>query len=179
MSGSVPAGPRVPLNDAAAAAATRRRLAPEPAEAVGPGESADLPPGGRRAGFVRKPFGGREAKLKFPDRPGYHRHWFNDEPGRILRATEAGYEQVIDPRSGKPVCNVVGIGRGGGALTAFLMEIPEEWYREDMQAQDNEVLGLLGQIKSGEYERPAGRDGQLRYAGSTKGDISIATSNRR
>lgn len=177
MSGSVPAGPRTPLNEAAASAQARRRLAPEPAEVVGSGETADLP--GRRAGFVRKPFGAREAKLKFPDRPGYHRHWFNDEPGRIIRAQEAGYEQVIDPRTGKPVCNVVGIGRGGGALTAFLMEIPEEWYREDMAAQDGAVLDLLGQIKSGEYERPTGRDGQLRYAGSNRGDISIATSNRR
>ena len=177
MSGTVPSGPRTPLNDAAAQAAQRRRLAPEPSEAVGDGLSADLPPQ-RAAGFVRKPFGGREQKLKYPDRAGYHRHWFNDEPGRIMRAEEAGYAQVNDPR-GKPVSTVVGIGRGGGALTAFLMEIPQEWYEEDMAAQDMAVIDMLGQIKTGEYERPAGRDGQLRYAGSTRGDISITTSNRR
>jgi hypothetical protein len=59
------------------------------------------------------------------------------------------------------------------------MEIPEEWYREDMAAQDGAVIDMLTQIKHGDYERPAGRDGQLRYAGSTKGDISITTSNRR
>jgi hypothetical protein len=149
---------------------------------VAEASEAELPAAGPlagRPGFVRRPFGGREAKLKFPDRPGYHRHWFNDEPGRIIRAQEAGYDHVIDPRNGKPVSNVVGIGRGGGALTAFLMEIPEEWYREDMAAQDQAVIDLLGQIKTGEYERPAGRDGQLRYAGSNRGDISITSSNRR
>jgi hypothetical protein len=168
-----PPGTRLPLNDHAAAA--RRRVAVDTeAEA----EAADAP-NALRPGFVRKPFGGREQKLQYPSRDGYHRHWFNDEPGRIARAEEAGYQQVHDARTGKPVATVVGIGRGGLALTAYLMEIPEAWYREDMAAQDNVVLDMLHQIKHGEYERPAGRDGQLRYAGSNKGDISITVSNRR
>ena len=161
---------RVPLNEHAAAA--RRRIP----EAI-PGE--DQPPNALRPGFVRKPFGAQEQKLQYANRPGYHRHWFNDEPGRIMRAEEAGYEQVHDTRTNKPVCTVVGISRGGGPLTAFLMEIPQQWYDEDMAAQDNAVIGRLNEIKTGEYERPAGRDGQLRYAGSNKGDISITVSNRR
>lgn len=167
-SGSVP-GARTPLNEHAAAA--RRRL-PEAIE----GEQA---PNALRPGFVRKPFGNQEQRLQYPERAGYHRHWFNDIPGRILRAEEAGYTQVNDAHTGKPVCTVVGIGRGGDGLTAFLMEIPQAWYDEDMAAQDNVVLERLGQIKAGVYERPTGRDGQLHYAGSNKGDISITTSNRR
>ncbi len=164
---------RVPLNDHAAMAAQRRRVAVES------GADAADAPNALRPGFVRKPFGGQEQKLTFPDRAGYHRHWFNDEPGRLMRAEEAGYQHVQDPRTNKPVATVVGIGRGGGAMTAYLMEIPEAWYREDMAAQDDVVIGMLDQIKAGEHARPTGRDGQLRYAGSNKGDISITVSNRR
>jgi len=162
---------RTPLNDAAA---QRRRLAPADLQT-----NADL--AGPEAGTprrVRKPFGGREQKLTWPSREGFHRHWFNDEPGRLIRAQEAGYEHVKDD-AGQNGCTVVGIGRGGGALTAYLMEIPLQWYQEDMAAQDSEVMEQLGQIQRGEFERPTGRDGSLRYAGSTRGNISIESGGRR
>lgn len=168
--------------------ARRRRLAAEDAAqmvAVAPGVSADSPatdavgqaPPKRKRN--RKPFGNFEQKLNYPNREGYHRHWFNDEPGRLLRAADAGYEQVVDP-DGKPVSMVVGVSRGGGALTAYLHEIPEEWYREDMDDRDSEVLDRLGQIERGQYLRPKGRDGDLQYAGSnTMGNISIQSGTRR
>ena len=132
----------------------------------------------RRHRGNRRPFGSREQKLAYPDRQGYHRHWFNDDPGRIERAKEAGYEQVHDDK-GKPVSCVVGTARGGGALVAFLMEIPLEWYQEDRDDQDSVVHDLMGQIRKGEYEKPSGRDGQLRYAGSTRGEIAIREGDRR
>lgn len=78
----------------------------------------------------RKPFGSFDLKLAYPDRQGFHRHWFNDTPGRIERAIEAGYTHVKNGE--KPVSRIVGSAEGGGALHAFLMEIPEEWYKEDM-----------------------------------------------
>lgn len=173
---------RVPLSDAAKNAQTRRRVAEE-GEAIGPGLSADnglldlqseRPPERR----VRKPFGNRDQKLAYPNREGFHRHWFNDEPGRILQARDAGYEQVSDER-GNPVQMVVGVGRGGNPQVAFLMEIPQQYYDEDMAAQDGVVHEVLTQIRDGNLERPTGRDGKLRYAGSTRGDISITTSTRR
>jgi len=160
---------RTPLNDAAA---QRRRMTP--AELAVPGETS-LPDRPQR---VRKPFGGREQKLTWPSREGFHRHWFNDEPGRLMRAQEAGYDHVHDD-AGKPVCTVVGISRGGGPLTAYLMETPEQWHKEDMAAQDSEVMEQLGQIQRGEFERPTGRDGSLRYAGSQRGPISIESGGRR
>src|SRR4051812_47316603 len=80
---------------------------------------------------TRKPFGGVELKMAYPQREGFHRHWFNDVPGRVQRAQEAGYTNVTG-NDGKPVSMVVGTAEGGGALVAFLMEIPEEWYKEDM-----------------------------------------------
>src|ERR1041384_4296280 len=44
----------------------------------------------------RKPFGSQGQKLAYADRPGYHRHWFNDTPGRIMDAQSAAYDFVLD-----------------------------------------------------------------------------------
>ena len=176
-----PIPPRQPLNEAAAVAASRRReeeiaqqLGGEPDEVT----SIDTLPRRERKPFVRKPFGTWDQKLTYPSKEGFHRHWFNDEPGRIIRARDAGYEQVHD-EDGRPVSTVVGIGRGGMALVAFLMEIPEEWFREDMAAQETVVHSLMNQIGRGDHAKPGGSDGSLRYAGSTRGNISIETGTSR
>jgi hypothetical protein len=168
---------RNPLNEHAQAAQHRRRLAPEDivqTETL----TGEVDSEFERRRRERKPFGAMEQKLQFPERPGYHRHWFNDEPGRLLRAKEAGYDQVVDDR-GQPVSTVVGISRGGGPLTAYLHEIPQDWYEEDMAAQEAAVLELRRQIEQGEFGRPKGPDGAARYAGSDKGSISIRESARR
>lgn len=172
-------------NQAPIGASRRARRAAEEAarveqiSAATTGDAVDNAGDGRpRPKRKRKPFGNLEARLAYPDREGYHRHWFNDEPGRLLRAADAGYEQVRD-ESGRPVSMVVGISRGGGPLTAYLHEIPQEDYDEDMAAQESVVHERLGQIERGQFERPSGRDGQLAYAGSTRGNISITSSNRR
>jgi hypothetical protein len=170
---------RQPLNDAAAAAQARREA--EVARALGGDDevtSVDTLPRRERQPFVRKPFGSQEQKLAYPNREGFHRHWFNDEPGRIIRAREAGYEQVHD-EDGRPVSTVVGIGRGGQALVAFLMELPQDLFEQDMAAQETVVHELLTQIGRGEHAKPGGADGNLRYAGSTRGNISIETGTNR
>lgn len=96
---------------------------------------------------ARKPFGSMQQKLAYPERPGYHRHWFNDSPGRIIAAHEAGYEHVKD-NEGKPVSRIVGTAEGGGPLVAFIMEIPQEWYDEDMGAQKAERDEKMASIKN-------------------------------
>ena len=173
---------RIPLNEHAQAARTRRIAAEDLAQSQQIGDvTVDAAMLGdvatdalERRRRERRPFGSLEQKLAYPNRPGYHRHWFNDEPGRLLRAKEAGYEQVIDEK-GAPVSTVVGIGRGGHPLTAYLHEIPEEWFKEDMAAQEGVVMELRRQIERGDYQRPSGVDGQARYAGN----ISIRESTRR
>jgi len=114
--------------------APRRRSAPEaPPPAAAP--AGDLTAAQRRAAEIRqgrKPFGSMDQKLKYEQRAGFHRHWFNDEPGRINQAKEAGYEIVKDRETDVPVSRPVGTAKGGGVLMAFLMEIPEELWREDM-----------------------------------------------
>lgn len=116
---------------------------------------------------ARKPFGSLEQKLAYPERQGYHRHWFNDVAGRIDRASEAGYEHVKD-KEGKNVSKVVGTAEGGGPLHAFLMEIPEEWYLQDMAEQQQRIDAVEETIKRGEFES---KEGDGRYV--PKQGISI------
>lgn len=141
---------RTPINEHAA---RRRAEAPTAEDSAAPAR--------RRP--HRKPFGTREQKLAYPNREGYHHHWFNDEPGRIARAIEAGYSHVTNEK-GENVSTTVGVHRGGGGLLAYLMEIPEQWYREDMAAQEAEHREIIGQIKQGRVPGgPTGEDGSAQY----------------
>jgi hypothetical protein len=82
----------------------------------------------------RRPFGAFEQELAYASRPGYRRYWFNDRPGRIIRARQAGYAHVIDPDSGQPVSRITDRVDGKGQ-SSYLMEIPMEWYQQDMARQ--------------------------------------------
>jgi len=104
---------------------------------------------------TRKPFGAMEQKLAYASREGFHRHWFNDEGSRIERALEAAYTHVQD-KDGKNVSKVVGTAEGGGPLTAFLMELPEDLYKEDMAAQEQLVAAKEEAIRRGEFESQKG-----------------------
>lgn len=116
---------------------------------------------------ARKPFGSMSLKLDYPQREGFHRHWFNDIPGRVGRALEAGYEHVKD-RDGNPVKRVVGVAEGGGAQTAFLMEIPEEWYKQDMAIEQQVIADKEAAMKRGVAD---GKEGEGQYV--PKQGISI------
>src|SRR5271166_887701 len=63
----------------------------------------------------RKPFGNQQLKLERPTREGYTRRFFNDVPGRIARAQEAGWE-IVTKATGEPDTEVVGVAETGGAL---------------------------------------------------------------
>ena len=98
----------------------------------------------------RKPFGSALQKLAYPPREGFYRRWFNDVPGRIQKAIDAGYEHVKDPKTGKPESRVVGVQEGSGAaLYAFLMETPLEWYNEDMKAEQKVIDERERSIREG------------------------------
>ena len=100
----------------------------------------------RKMAKKRIPIGTRQ-RLTAPARKGYVRRFFNDDGDRIKRAADAGWTPVTtetlnidnpggvgDPRinkpkpMGAPVTEVV--DREG--KIAYLMEIPEEWFNEDM-----------------------------------------------
>lgn len=153
--------------------------APEPAPAVQaearPAEfdiASEYP-----AGFVRKPFGSHEQKLKYPERPGFHRHWFNDSPGRIARALEAGYKHVLG-KDGKNVSRVVDPGPRGGGLTGYLMEIPLEWWQSDQAVKNKARDEIDAKIRRGVVKDHApGQDGAYqpvnKYTGEVGPDIKM------
>lgn len=161
----------------------------EAAMAVGyGGPSADAPQGPTAAEprFVRKsmgqrvPFGVREQKMAWPPIPGFHTHWFNNEPGRIGRAQAAGYEMVTG-ENGRPVTTVVGTDRSGKPLSAFLMKIRQEWYDEDMMAIEHEQRAILGAIRQGRTPAPSTnpRDQGTQYVPAQGIRVQDGTGARR
>lgn len=128
-------------------------LVGEPAERIRPsGQEGEAPSGPRRAIEMpvnRKPFGAQEQVLDYPARAGYRRYWFNDVPGRIIRAKEAGYSHVIDSDTSQPVARITDQANGRGR-SSYLMEIPIEWYQQDMARQAAELELRLSAIKNGQ-----------------------------
>jgi len=152
-----PALPRDPVFNASESQST-------PALSLPP----DVPQAPRR---VRKPFGSQVQKLARPNRPGFVRRWFNDVPGRLLRAKEAGWEHV-KTETGEIETTPVGVSETGGALIAYLMETPEEFYKEDQAAEQERINEMERSFKRGADEKgQPGQDG--RYVPSR--GISIKT----
>lgn len=118
----------------------------------------------------RVPFGTVEQTLAYPNRPGYRRYWFNDTPGRINRAKQAGYSHVIDPDTGNPVARITGQTEKGDGQNSFLMEIPMEWYQEDMERQAQERERALNDIRNGRAGQGADDN---RYIPQSRGGIKI------
>lgn len=121
----------------------------------------------------RRPFGSNQQKLYYPQRSGYHRHWFNDMDGRIEEARAAGYELVKE--GSEPVRRVVGTGKDRGALFAYLMEIPKEWWEEDMKRNQEQVDLTEHAIRRGEMiTGKSAEDGQSKFYPTAQGrSISI------
>ena len=130
-------------------------------------------------GRERVPMGAQRQKLATEQRDGFVRRWFNDEPGRIAQALGAGYTYVDDSRG--HMTFVVGKASAGGGLAAYLMEIPEEFYREDQEAKDAQARQFDEDVRRGAGAgRAPGVDG--RYV-PMKGDgtprIAIKDAIRR
>ena len=112
------------------------------------------------------PMGAKVGRLKVPEKPGWHRHWFRNEPGRIERAMQAGYrfvdsaeismipqqlggsvEQTGSTDLGSNVSVAAGgYGDNGQAMRLFLMECPMRLYERAkamlQQDTDNTVEAL-------------------------------------
>jgi hypothetical protein len=105
----------------------------------------------------RKPFGSQDQKLAYPTRENYHRHWFNELPGRIDSALEAGYTHVLD-KEGRKVVRIVGVANSGDGLPSYLMEIPQEWYDDDMARQQAEIDKTEEAMRRGKLEEKPGEN---------------------
>lgn len=105
---------------------------------------------------IRKPFGAFTQKLAIPQRPGYRRHWFSDEPGRVDEAASNGWAHVKD-KDGKPVKRVVGRGRDGGPMYGFAMELPKIFWDEDMAAKHRVAQDRIDEIKKNPIRAKTGQ----------------------
>lgn len=150
---TAPTRARRPMNSAAAPPPPAPVVA-APTPAAAPVEMIEAP-----VRPARRPFGSRRQRLDNTPIPGYQCYWFNDLPGRIQQAKEAGYEHVLDA-DGKPVQTVGGVMEGGGAIKAYRMKIPHEWYAQD-QALKEEPRALIDRQMRGEE----GKDGRYSSEG--------------
>lgn len=112
---------------------------------------------------------GAHFKLHAPKREGYVRRFVNDKGNRLAELQEIGYTFVEEAEiathgPGTRVNRLAGTHEGGAPLKTYLMEIPEEWYREDMQDKDealkefdqaiNEGRDPSGEVDPGVSYRP-------------------------
>ncbi len=111
----------------------------------------------------RKPLGVPVQRLQANVPAGMTGRWTNDTPGRIQRAQEGGYEfissdgEVVQSRDG---CRseIVGTGRDGGAMRAYLMAIPTVLYEEDQAAKTALNKERMTAIKRGKPTQVAEQD---------------------
>ena len=123
----------------------------------------------------RVPFGVPRMKLKTDQVPGKVRRWINDDVDRLGSAHEGGYEFVEHAQSGSAgsaditirdgmdsrVSKVVGTKADGSPLRAYLMEIDEDWYKEDQEAKQSRVDKTEEALRRGTDETGTpGRDGR-------------------
>lgn len=117
---------------------------------------------------TRVPLGVARSKLSVPARPGYVRRWVNDTEGRLLQAQQGGYQFATDQslQIGSP--DVDNENRDLGARVsrvvdkstgqkAYLMEIKEEFYREDQAFKQKAVKEKDDLIKNGKLDDDADR----------------------
>jgi hypothetical protein len=129
----------------------------------------------------RVPLGVARSKLSVPTRQGYVRRWINDTEGRLINATEGGYEYAQDQslQIGSPdidnenrdlgarISRVVDKSTG---QKAYLMEIKEEFYKEDQAAKQKDLDVTDNLIKHGKLN-----DEENRYIPEKGRGISIET----
>jgi hypothetical protein len=132
----------------------------------------------------RKPLGVPVQRLQADVPTGMTGRWANDTPGRIQRALEGGYEfissdgEVVQDRNG---CRseIVGTGRDGGAMRAYLMAIPTLLYEEDQRAKAALNKERMTAIKRGEPSQAADQDRSAFYTPSEGISIRENTTSER
>lgn len=98
-------------------------------------------------------------KLVAPQRPGYHRHWGNDVGSRLDDLQDKGYtfvmpsvdgdENIRSTDIGTRTSQVVDQKKGGGEITAYLMEIPDKWFRDGQQEREKRRYAREAEIRRG------------------------------
>lgn len=80
---------------------------------------------------------GQGQKLVAPERKGYQRYWALDTEGQLDQMLAAWWDFVLDSEGRKVT------SPGGNGKTHYLMEIEEQYYKEDMEKQQAMVTDAL------------------------------------
>lgn len=116
----------------------------------------------------RRPLGMTRHRLTGRVPEGMVGHWFNDSPGRIQDALDAGYhfidgEAETSSREGARK-ERVGVNPDGSVLMAHLMAIPKEFYDEDQATKQTQLDEFDETIRrSGNLQGAEAQDGQNFY----------------
>ena len=130
---------------------------------------------------TRVPLGVARSKLAVPARQGFVRRWVNDTEGRMLQAEQGGYQYATDQSLQIGTVDIDNENRDLGARIsrvvdkstgqkAYLMEIKEEFYKEDQEAKATKVAEKDDLIKHGKID-----DAEGRYIPDKGRGISIET----
>lgn len=128
---------------------------------------------------TRVPLGVSRTKLAVPARKGFVRRWVNDAEGRLQQAGQGGYQYVEDASLQIGDQDIDNQNRDLGARVsrvvdkttgqkAYLMEIKEEFYKEDQEAKMVTIDETDQAIKNGKLN-----DSEKRYV--PKDGIKIET----
>lgn len=133
---------------------------------------------------TRIPMTGGRLSLQCDQRPGYHRHWMRGTPDRLAQALAAGYTFVESDSAnlmdsslgssgdhtqgtdlGSRISKAAGSGMGpnGQYLRLYLMEMPEEFHKDDMKFQDDQQRKMRGAMRSGTMSPGEGLDNSRTY----------------
>jgi hypothetical protein len=112
-----------------------------------------------RSAQHRKPMTGLTQRLHFETPKGFRSRWFNDSPGRIQRAIEAGWRFAVkdnngvireeDEREGAVFVEHADTNARGESVRAYVMLIPEEFYKQDFDAKQAQLDVQMDAIKNG------------------------------
>lgn len=158
--------------------------------AINPANSPEQKMEVAREARTRIPMSVPRAKLATPDLPGFHCHWINDYPGRILQAQAAGYEFVSQEEAlvtmpdlagsplgagtdlGSRVSVVVGRQEDSTPLRAYLMKLRSEWYKEDQDVAQGRVDQIHEAIERGKQQVDGDNSNRYVKSVSVKGTYS-------
>lgn len=111
----------------------------------------------------RIPVGIRRKKLDSRVPPDKVPRWVNDDPGRLQRFLDGGYEFISDPKAsdnstdlGSKISMVVDKGTG---KRAYLMAIDKDLYQEDQDMKNKRLDRVDHAIKHGKFENKLGKAG--------------------
>lgn len=130
---------------------------------------------------TRVPLGVARSKLSVPARAGYVRRWVNDTEGRLSNAEQGGYQYATDQTLQIGAADIDNTNRDLGARVsrvvdkstgqkAYLMEIKEEFHKEDQAIKAKSVAEKDRLIKTGKLD-----DGEDRYIPDKGRGINIET----